>query len=247
MYWIYINHIAVYKHGKHTKQMETPSPPPPQEIKHMQIGLLGMVAMLNAVSTVAHFFCCTLQLAALSSNQFGNDEDCIMFSHYTLSRFYVCFFFWLGISFGIFLYTSLKCHLKTQSLMYKSILLIHETTRHTLKINNHKKNCNIYLLRGAEFAVWGIILGYFLTFLIIDATVCFKFVDACTLLQDENNSAVRWLKVVSCLNLVANIINFVLVLFVTLILCMHKNSRFFQRASTFKRVIESQDFVTILQ
>ena len=197
--------------------------------KKFQNVVVSFIFVLNIVTSIIHFYCCLVQTSALESGALK--IECTLFSEYTLSRFYISFIFWVIMLSFIFLYVSMKCHYKTRSLMYKSILLIHESTKQAVKINNQTKNCKIRILKIFELFSLVIMTLYFAIFLFIDGTVFMKMIETC----DENH----WLKTSLCLNVSTNIINVVSMVFCFLILG-------FRCSSSKKILFNNQDFLTVI-
>jgi len=202
--------------------------------KKFQNIIVAFIFVLNVATSLIHFYCCLLQTHALESGTLK--IECTLFSEYTLSRFYISFIFWIVMLSFIFLYVSMKCHYKTRSLMYKSILLIHEATRQAVKINNQTKNCKIRILKLFELFSLLIMTTYFAIFLFIDGTVLMKMIETC----DEQFNLNHWLRTSLCLIISTNTINLVSIIFCLLILG-------FRCKSSQKILFNNQDFLTVIQ
>jgi hypothetical protein len=176
--------------------------------KQMQNTVFVFILFMNVCTTILHFYVCIIQSAAMDT---GNiNMKCVFYSQYVLSRFYISFVFWLVLVFILFLYISMQCHKKTRSLMYKSILLIHEATRQTVKINNQSKNCKIIILKCFEMILLGIASTYFASFLFLDSSVFMTMIETC----DDTLLPTPWLRISLCLNISVNSLNLVVMWFV---------------------------------
>lgn len=142
-----------------------------EEVDRLQFCLFLTFFFLNFSAFFLNLLCVIFYKHNFIFFHYHLDSDCAFFWNYMKGRLILCTGVGAIFCFYMYLVMNKRLYIKTNSLIYDSIIFINANDKSPLKIDNKIKNTKIFILNFIYYISWVLLLFYELFFVGADASV----------------------------------------------------------------------------